>query len=237
MKIIVATTLFASWSVSAGAIRTDAKAKSLNWLKHAQWFIGASVIFMFVMVASTAAALGKSKSLSVVAKWYLLVPPLVLYGPGSRVQLQVPLDLWIAVDSTDTAGDCEEQRNNMRRMYRSADTNSTAVQVKQVIYHYSVCVFSADPRLANYRFKASQAREDSLLRDDEAEDHDLAGPCLRGAGLSDGTHSSSHGSLKNRDMSVPTMLLGIVIIAITGSLCGWLVEPGPNRRFHLLASR
>jgi hypothetical protein len=165
MKILIAI-LFARWSVLADAIRTDAKAKSSDWLKHAQWFIGALVIFMFVMVASTAAALGKGKSLFVVAKWYLLVPPFVFHGPGCRVQLQAPLDLWIAVDSTNTLGDCEEQRNNMRRMYRSANINSTAVQVRQLVYHYSVCVFSADPRLANYRFKASQARADPLLRDE-----------------------------------------------------------------------
>ena len=233
MRIIVTMALFASWSVSADAIRTDAKAKSSDRLKHTKWLIGALVVLTFVMVAPAPAALGKSKSLSVVARWYLLVPPFLLYGPGFRVQLQAPLDLWVAVDSTDTVRDCEEQQNNMKRMYISADINSTAVQNKQLIYHYSVCVFSGDPRLANYRFKVSQAKGDALLRDNEAESHDLAGLCLRGAGLSDSTHSSSDARLKNRNMSVPTMLLGVVIIAITGSLCGWLVEPSRNRRFYL----
>jgi hypothetical protein len=51
------------------------------------------------------------------------------------------------MDSSDTASGCEEQLDNMVRMYRSGDTTSMAIQFKLWLYHNALCVSSADPRL------------------------------------------------------------------------------------------
>ena len=51
------------------------------------------------------------------------------------------------MDSSDTASGCYEQRDNMVRMYSSADTTSVAIQFKLWLYHNAVCVSSTDPRL------------------------------------------------------------------------------------------
>jgi hypothetical protein len=234
MKITMAIGLLASCSTSAGARHADAQDKSSARLKHTKWFVGALsalVILAPVMAAAAPGALRKSKTLPAVARWYLLAPPFGFHAPGVSLQLQAPLNRWVAMDSTETIEDCEEQRNNMMRMYLNADINSTAVQIKQLIYHYSVCVFSADPRLKTYRFDAFQSADDALLRDDEVGDQGLAGPFLQGAGFSDNARSPGDTRRENRNMSVPTMLLGIAIIAITGSLCGWLLEPCRNKLY------
>jgi hypothetical protein len=212
-------------------MRTD---RPLSRLKYTKWFIGALsvlVILAPVMAAAAPGALRKSKILPVATRWYLLAPPFSFHAAGVSLQLQAPLDRWVARDSTETLEDCQEQRNNMMRMYRSADITSTSVQIKQMIYHYSVCVFSADPRLKTYRFNARQSADDALLGDYEAGDHGLAGPFLQGAGFSENTHSLGDTRRENGNMSVPTMLLGIVVIAITGSLCGWLLEPRRNELY------
>ena len=57
------------------------------------------------------------------------------------------LSQWNQMDSSDTASGCDEQRNNMVRMYSSGDMTSVATQFKLWLYHNSVCVSSADPRL------------------------------------------------------------------------------------------
>ena len=212
-------------------MKTD---RPLSRLKRTKWFIGALsalVILAPVMAAAAPGALRKSKTLPAVARWYLLAPPFGFHAAGVSLQLQAPLNRWVGLDSTETIEDCEEQRNNMIRMYQSADITSTAVQIKQLVYHYSVCVFSVDPRLKTYHFNMSQAADDALLRNDEGGDQGLASPFLQGAGFSDNARSLRDTRCKNRNMSVPGMLLGIVIIAITGSLCGWLLEPRRHKLY------
>jgi hypothetical protein len=58
------------------------------------------------------------------AVWYLLTPPFVSGDPPGRLQLNAPLSRWSQMDSSDSASDCDEQRNNMVRMYRSGDMTS-----------------------------------------------------------------------------------------------------------------
>ena len=64
------------------------------------------------------------------AVWYLLTPPFVSGDPPGRLQLNAPLGRWSQMDSSDSASDCDEQRNNMVRMYRSGDMTSMATQFK-----------------------------------------------------------------------------------------------------------
>jgi hypothetical protein len=84
-------------------------------------------------------------AVALLAVWYLLTPPFVPGDPPGRLQLTAPLNKWSQMDSSDTASDCDEQRNNMVRMYRSGDVTSMATQSKLWLYHNSVCVSSVDP--------------------------------------------------------------------------------------------
>ena len=86
-------------------------------------------------------------ALGVLAAWYLLTPPFAPGDPPGPLQLRAPLSQWNQMDSSDTASGCDEQRNNMVRMYSSGDMTSVATQFKLWLYHNSVCVSSADPRL------------------------------------------------------------------------------------------
>ena len=86
-------------------------------------------------------------ALGLLAAWYLLTPPFAPGDPPGPLQINAPLSQWSQMDSSDTASGCDEQRDNMVRMYRSADMTSVAIQFKLWLYHNSVCVSSADPRL------------------------------------------------------------------------------------------
>jgi hypothetical protein len=86
-------------------------------------------------------------ALGLLAAWYLLTPPFAPSNPPGPLQLNAPLSQWNQMDSADTAASCDEQRNNMVRMYQSADITSVAIQFKLWLYHNSVCVSAADPRL------------------------------------------------------------------------------------------
>jgi len=97
-------------------------------------------------------------ALSVLAVWYLLTPSYVPGDPPGQLQLNAPLNRWSQMDSSHTASDCDEQRNNMARMYRSGDMTSMATQFKVWLYHNSVSVSSADPRLRGFSKKISHDR-------------------------------------------------------------------------------
>ena len=86
-------------------------------------------------------------ALGLCAVWYLLTPPFSPPDPPGPLQLNAPLSQWTQMDSSDTAAGCEEQRSNMIRMYSSGDMTSVTIQFKLWLYHNSVCVSSADPRL------------------------------------------------------------------------------------------
>ena len=74
----------------------------------------------------------------------LLVPG----DPPGRLQLTAPLSRWSQMESSDTASDCDEQRNNMVRMYRSGDMTLMATQFKLWLYHNSVHASSSARPLA-----------------------------------------------------------------------------------------
>ena len=86
-------------------------------------------------------------ALTLLAAWYLLTPPFAPGDPPGPLKLNAPLSQWNQMDSSDTAAGCDEQRDNMVRMYSSGDMTSVTIQFKLWLYHNSVCVFSADPRL------------------------------------------------------------------------------------------
>jgi hypothetical protein len=86
-------------------------------------------------------------ALGLFAAWYLLTPPFAPGDPPGALQLNAPLNQWNQMDSSDTAAGCDEQRNNMVRMYRSGDMTSVTIQFKLLLYHSGVCVSSDDPRL------------------------------------------------------------------------------------------
>ena len=86
-------------------------------------------------------------ALGLLSAWYLLTPPFAPGNPPGPLQLNAPLSQWSQMDSSDTAAGCNEQRNNMVRMYRTADMTSVAIQFKLWLYHNAVCVSAADPRL------------------------------------------------------------------------------------------
>ena len=81
------------------------------------------------------------------AAWYLLTPPFTVGNPPGPLRLDAPLSQWTRTDSTDSAAGCNEQRDNMVRMYQSADMTVVSTQFNLLLYHSSVCVSSNDPRL------------------------------------------------------------------------------------------
>jgi hypothetical protein len=91
--------------------------------------------------------LRQAAALGLLAAWYLLTPPFAPGNPPGPLQLRAPLSQWNQMDSSDTASGCDEQRNNMVRMYSSGDMTSVSTQFKLWLYHNSVCVSSDDPRL------------------------------------------------------------------------------------------
>jgi hypothetical protein len=88
--------------------------------------------------------------------WYLLAPPFISGDPPGPLQLNAPLSQWSQMDSSDTDLGCEEQLDNMVRMYRSGDMTSVATQFKLLLYHNAVCISSADPRLKSLGKRADR---------------------------------------------------------------------------------
>jgi len=114
------------------------------------WLKGSFLALVVLTILKPAAILGSTggtvKTASA-AGWLLLVPPFVPSDPPGPLHLKAPLSQWTEMDSTVTAADCDEQRNNMARMSQSADLISPDIQFEMLLYHYAVCVCSSDPRL------------------------------------------------------------------------------------------
>jgi hypothetical protein len=196
-----------------------------------KWFAGsllALIILAFFAAAAMPAAVGTTKTISLIPGWYLLAPPFAPGDPPGPLQLQAPISRWTEMDSTETAAGCEEQRNNMMRMYRSADITSTAIQFKLLLYHDAVCVSSADPRLKVRRPHRDLAQGVARLTDGNFATSGFAGPPVqRGSDLPpDSSSLIRKAEQANMQISVPMMLFGLAVIATVGSLCGWLLEPG-----------
>lgn len=181
--------------------------------------------FAFVASAATAKAISRGTA------WYLMAPPFTVGDPPGALQLRAPLSRWFEMDSAATAAGCDEQRDNMIRMYRSADVTSPAIQFKLLLYHYAVCVCSADARL-NARKPRRLAQSFFSTANTSVAAKDFTGPLGQdGSDFSAKPSDSVCGAEQATDqISVTLMLLGLAAIAAFGSLCGWLLEPGRIRR-------
>jgi len=197
-----------------------------------------SIVALIILVftkTGTSCASSETIRTSTIAGWHLIVPPFVPGDPPGPLQLRAPLSHWFETDSSETAVDCAEQRDNMTRMYRSADITFTDIQFELLLYHYAVCVSSADPRLA----PSQRASAQSFARLPEANlvATGYAGPPIqRGSDKSVDYHSGQALEADQSDMqiAVPMILLTLMLITTAGSVGGWLLEPGRGRRDMLV---
>ncbi len=162
--------------------------------------------------------------------WYLIVPPFAPGDPPGELQPQAPLGEWSEIDSTTTAADCEEQRDNMIRMYRSADITSTAIQFQLLLYHYAVCVPSNDTRLGawrRHRHRPIRASERISRTHRDLIDH--PGPPVEFITAMFQETRSLPPETRKPDSQGPIfmILFGLTLMAAAGSLGGWLREPRP----------
>jgi len=200
---------------------------------NTKWLGGSIVALIVLMFTRTGANSASSGAIeiSTFAQWHLIVPPFVPGDPPGPLQLRAPLSHWLEADSSENAVDCAEQRDNMTRMYRSADITSTAIQFELLLYHYAVCVSSADPRLA----PSQRASAQSFARLPEAKlvATGYAGPPIQhGSDKSVDYHSGQAFEADQSDMqiAVPMILLTLMLTTTAGSVGGWLLEPGRGRR-------
>lgn len=191
-----------------------------------KWLKGLLLALIALTLFRAAATLAASESSKASATWFVLVPPFVPGNPPGPLQLEAPLGKWTEMDSTKTAADCEEQRNNMTRMYQSADITSATIQFGLLLYHYAFCVSSADPRLRlghrDHRHRLAQSF--TGLEGNRVSSY--AGPPVE-----PGSHVSPElpipareGERSDEQRPILMMLLGIAVMAAAGPLGGWLRE-------------
>jgi hypothetical protein len=200
---------------------------------NTKWSRGSIVALIVLIYTRTEANSASSGAIriSTIAEWHLIVPPFVPGDPPGPLQLRAPLSHWLEADSSENAVDCAEQRDNMTRMYRSAYITSTAIQFELLLYHYAVCVSSADPRLAP--FQRASAQNFARLPEANLVATGYAGPPIqRGSDKSADYYSGQALEADQSDMhiAVPMMLLALILITTGGSVGGWLLEPGRGRR-------
>ncbi len=160
--------------------------------------------------------------------WYLIVPPFVPGDPPGELQLQAPLARWSEIDSTATAADCEEQRDNMIRMYRSADVTSTTIQFELLLYHSSMCVSANDARLRAGRRHHRPTRTSGHINRSHRDLIDHPGPPVEFIPATFYETRSSPARATQPDLQGPIVmiLIGLTLMAAAGSLGGWLHEVG-----------
>ena len=141
-----------------------------------KWLKGSLLALIPLTFFSAAATLAANQSSEASPGWFLLVPPFVPGNPPGPLQRKAPLGKWTEMDSTQTAADCEEQRNNMTRMYQSANITSTTIQFGLLLYHYSLCVSSADRRLRSGHRHHRLAQGFTGLTEDNRVSTGYAGP-------------------------------------------------------------
>jgi hypothetical protein len=198
-----------------------------KWLRGS---IIALIVLMFTRTGANSASSGPIR-ISTIAGWHLIVPPFVPGNPPGPLQLKAPLSEWTEMDSTKTAADCEEQRDNMTRMYQSGEITSLANQFEQLLYHYAVCASSADPRL--------KGRHPHLGLPRNFIDGHLATTGYAGPPVESGFDLSPEPSRMNRKAKqsdalgpVLMMLLGLAVMATVGPFGGWLLETSGARSGH-----
>jgi hypothetical protein len=191
-----------------------------------KWLKGSLLALIALTFFRAAVTLAASESSKAPATWFLLVPPFVPGNPPGPLQLKAPLGKWTEMDSTETAADCEEQRNNMTRMYQSANIASTTIQFGLLLYHYALCVSSADPRLRLGHRDHRLAQGFTGLTEDNRVSTGYAGPPIEPS-----FHVSpelpippSEGERSDEQRPILTMLLGLAVMAAAGPLGGWLRE-------------
>jgi hypothetical protein len=132
------------------------------------------------------------------------------------------------MDSTGTAADCEEQRNNMTRMSQSADITIPDIQFEMLLYHYATCISSSDPRL---RLRRNRHRIVHTFRGFAR--HDLVSAGYTGPPVEQSSFVApespeaplgSFGIFEDPRTPILLMLLGIVLMATVGPLGGWFRE-------------
>ena len=195
-----------------------------RWLKGSLPLL-ASIALTVSQAANTQAANESSKA-SPRPGWLLLVPPFVPGNPPGPLELQAPLGRWIEMDSTGTAADCDEQRNNMTRMYQSANITSTGVQFALLLYHYAVCVSSADPRLKLRQRGHRLARKYSAFIQGNPITTAYTGPPVEpSSNISpEPPNSINEPEQRNDRDTVLLLLLAIGIMAAGGPLGAWWCE-------------
>ncbi|HZO81618.1 MAG TPA: hypothetical protein VFB33_07960 [Candidatus Binataceae bacterium] len=195
--------------------------------KSAGLLVGLLTAGCFACVALAATAKASSRG----AAWYLMAPPFTAGDPPGALQLQAPLSRWLEMDSAATAAGCDEQRDNMIRMYRSADVTSPATQFKLLLYHYAVCVCSADARL-NARAPRRPAQAFFSPAGGNAAANSSNGPLVPSGSdfASEPPDPGGSGWPTTDQIPVTLMLFGLAAIAACGSLGGWFLEPGRARR-------
>jgi hypothetical protein len=191
-----------------------------------KWLKGSLLALIALTFFSAAATLAANESSKTSPGWFLLVPPFVPGNPPGPLQLKAPIGQWTEMDSTETAADCEEQRNNMTRMYQSADITSTTIQFGLLLYHYALCVPSADPRLRLGNRDHRLAQSFTGLTEGNRVTTGYAGPPIQPSSQVSPELPIPPGEAErsNEQRPILLMLLGLAVMGTAGPLGGWLRE-------------
>lgn len=198
-------------------------------MPNIRWLRGAIVALVILVFAKTGTSCASSETTRItIAGWHLIVPPFVPGDPPGPLQLKAALSQWTEIDSTGTAADCEEQRNNMTRMSQSADIISPDIQFEMLLYHYALCVSSSDPRLRLRRDGHKMVHSfGGFARHDRVSAGYTGPPVEQSSEIpreSPEAPSGSSGIFEDPRTPIMLMLLGLVLMATAGPLGGWLRE-------------
>jgi hypothetical protein len=95
--------------------------------------------------------------------WYLMLPPLRLEGPASdpntpvEVDTKAPLSKWKIVLGFDTAKECYDYPDHMRKLLREKEANPNSEKAKgadamaKYWFDRAQCVATDDPRIAGMK--------------------------------------------------------------------------------------
>src|SRR5215469_12213804 len=194
-----------------------------RWLKGS--FLALVVLALLTPTAILGSTGGTVKTASA-SGWLLLVPPFAPSDPPGPLQLKAPLSQWTEMDSSVTAADCEEQRNNMARMSQSADIISPDIQFEMLLYHCAVCVSSSDPRLRSRRDGHRVVHSFRGFARHDRVSAGYTGPPVEQSSFvapeSPEPPSGNFGIFVDPRTPILLMLLALVLMAAVGPLGGWV---------------